>query len=58
MMSGALCVMMTGTSLMPVWCVNSLDTPLKVKHCFRFSNGLMYVITQTLYVMIRECNSL
>ena len=57
MMSGELCAMMTGTSLMPLWCVNSLDTPLKVKHCFRFSNFLVHVITQTLYVAITECNS-
>ena len=57
MMSGELCVMMTGTSLMPLWCVNSLDTALKVRHCFRFSNFLVHVITQTLYVAITECNS-
>ena len=30
-MCGALCVMMDGTVLMPLWCVDSWDTLLKVR---------------------------
>ena len=56
MMSGEQCVMMAGTSLMPVWCVNSLDTPLKVRHCFRVCNCLVHDITQTLYVELHTLN--
>ena len=29
-MSGALCVMTPGEVVMPLWCVDSWDTPLKV----------------------------
>ena len=37
-MCGALCVMTTGEALMPLWCVDNWDTPLKVRqkpnyHC-------------------------
>ena len=59
MTSGGQCVMMAGTMSMPLWSVNNLDTPLKVRHCFRFCNFLVHDITQTLCVelhtLLKHC---
>ena len=44
MMCGGRCVMMAGAVLMPLWCVGSLDTLLKV----RFSFVVAIVVCQQL----------
>ena len=50
-MCGALCVMTTGAALMPLWCVDSLDTPLKVGHLFKCNCcNMHYTITISLNI--------